>query len=286
MEFPFPDHHIHTRYSRCCHENYDLGNVVHRLSSLNFPYYCVSDHIHWKDDDDWYFPEHVKKAIEIIHSGLQNPIFLGSEITILDLKGTLPNQNKSKDQVNYILIGDHFIPTTKITMDDISGSKKALKNMIENHEFAIKDLLKKVLDMYINAVRLNKPNVLVHPFSTLLRCGFTHIKLLDIFETVCEVCQECQTALEFNRAELNRAYIEKQKPLVETETFLEVSQFYDLIINIIKKFDIKISFGSDAHQLVDIGNLSIAIQTFNRFNFSRDRVLNFLEDERIKPFKL
>lgn len=286
MEFSFPDHHIHTQYSRCCHEKYDLGTIVDKLFSMNFPYFCVSDHIHWKEEDDWYFPEHVKKATKLIQAGLEYPIFLGSEITILDLKGTLPNQNNSKDHVNYIIMGDHFIPTTNITMDDISGSKKILKKMIEKDEFEVNDLIIKIRDMYINAIKLNKPNVLVHPFSTLIRCGFTHHKLLDIFDSICETCQDCQTALELNRAELNRAYLENQKPVSNNDNLINLNEFYDLLIATMKKYDVKISFGSDAHQVVDIGDLSLAIQTFERFNFPKNRVLNFLNDERVKPFKI
>jgi histidinol phosphatase-like PHP family hydrolase len=80
-------------------------------------------------------------------------------------------------------------------------------------------------------------------------------------------------------------FLGNEKVLTKNEELLEFSEFYEQLINTIKKFDVKVSFGSDAHQVVDIGDLSIAVQTFERFNFSRNRVLNFLdEDCHIKKF--
>jgi histidinol phosphatase-like PHP family hydrolase len=288
MVSSYPDHHIHTRYSRCCHEQYDLSTIVSKLSSLDFPYYCVSDHIHWQDNDDVYFPEHIKKATELIKGGLEKPIFLGVEITILDNKGTLPNQPNSKDKINYFLVGDHYIPTVpKITMDDIQGSKKILTQLLKKDNGSLDEIMKYNCDMYCNVMKKHHPTILVHPFSTFLRCGFTHTKLLDFFESVCETSQQCQTAIELNRAELNRCYLSEEKILMKSDELLPLPEFYDNLLQVMKKYDVKISFGSDSHQVVDIGDLSIAINTFERFNFLKNRILNFLsEDSCISRFSI
>ncbi len=271
-----PDHHVHSRYSRCNHETYDLVDIVRQLRSKGAPYYCVSDHIHW-DDDDQYFPQHLKAARSLLKKGLDRPLFLGAEITMIDSDGHLPRQAQSAGKLNYLMAGDHYIPGTDITMDDLLGSKRILLSLVQDQPDELRKILATVKQMYLGCVRNNKPHVLVHPYSTFLRCDFTHTTLLDDWDAVCQACQETQTAIELNLSQVEMCITHPAPPLCEHPDVPSLPEFYRALVRTVAKYDIPYSLGSDAHTISDVGNVSRPWAIAQEYHLSPARLLNFIE---------
>jgi histidinol phosphatase-like PHP family hydrolase len=170
---------------------------------LKLPYICVSDHIHY-DADDGYFTNHLKMKRQLQQEKCSLPIFLGAELTILNAQGDLPKQTASANNLDFTLVGEHFIPGTSITMDHIPESKVFLIQFIQNQPDKLNEIFRIYREMYQNCLRRFHPTVLVHPYSTLIRCDFTHQQLLEDFEAVCAVCQETRTAIELNFFHISR----------------------------------------------------------------------------------
>ncbi len=272
----FPDHHVHSKYSRCNHEDYDLTQIVAHLKKRGAPYYCVSDHIHW-DDDDQYFPHHLKAAQSLVKKGLDRPLFLGAEMTIIDAEGHLPRLAQSAGKLNYFMAGDHYIPGTEITMDDLLGSKRILLALVKDSPSDLQDIFATMKRMYLGCIHGCKPQVLVHPYSTFLRCDFTHAALLEDWEVVCEACQETQTAVELNLSQIEMCLVHPAPPLCEHPDIPTLPKFYENLLRILAKHDLPYSLGSDAHTLPDVGNVTLPWEIVQKFHLSPAKCLNFLD---------
>ncbi len=279
-----PDHHIHSKYSRCNHETYDLFDIVTQLRNRDAPYYCVSDHIHW-DEDDAYFPQHLKVAQTLLQNGLDRPLFLGAEMTIIDTEGHLPLHTQSAGKLSYFMAGDHYIPGTNITMDDLLGSKRHLLGYMNNQPDKIQEIIATVKQMYLGCVRNYKPHVLVHPYSTFVRCDFTHTALLEDWDAVCQVCQETQTAVELNLPEIEMCLIHQSPPLCDHPDVPPLSEFYETLLRTISKYDVPYSLGSDAHTMANIGNVNRPWEIAQKYHLSPAKLLNFMDNAaNIQPY--
>ncbi|HMF30545.1 MAG TPA: hypothetical protein VKK79_03985 [Candidatus Lokiarchaeia archaeon] len=284
MNSPVPDHHIHTWYSRCCPDIYDLRGILMQLGPQNVPYYCVSDHVHW-DDDDAYFSHHLDVARELVAEGLDRPLFLGAELTMTDIHGRLPHLSVAHNHLSYCLVGDHYIPGTKISMDDIKGSQAILQSLLSQPELS--ELFETVTQMYVECVDQNHPQILAHPFSTFLRCQFPHFALLERFEVVCEACQGAGTAIEINNSEIQRHVLHPKPPICNHPDLLEAPEFYRRLIGILKNYDVLFSVGSDAHRFTEIGHIDDAMVEVARAGLPAKRMLNFLDHpEKVHPFAI
>ncbi len=280
-----PDHHIHSSYSRCNHETYDLLDIVRQLRTKEVPYYCVSDHIHW-DDDDQYFPHHLEAAQKLMKTGLERPLFLGAEITIIDRNGNLPRQEQSAGKLSYFMAGDHYIPGTSITMDDLLGSKRILLELVQHQPNELREILGAVKQMYIGCVRNHKPRVLVHPYSTFLRCKFTHATLIEDWDAVCQACQETQTAIELNLSQIEMCLLHPAPPLCDHPDVPPLPEFYRALLRTVAKYDLLYSLGSDAHTLLDVGNVTQPWAIAQEFHLSPKKILNFVDHPiNIRPFE-
>jgi histidinol phosphatase-like PHP family hydrolase len=250
------------------------------LAGKTVPYYCVSDHVHW-DGDDGYFTHHLDVAHELAAEGLDRPLYLGAELTMLDAHGRLPQLAAAAGHLNYFLVGDHYIPGTHISMDDIKSSQGILLKKLQQDKLG--DLFTTVKNMYVECVQTYHPQILDHPFSTFLRCQFPHVALLEDFEAVCEACQDAGTAIEINNSEVFRNILEAKPPLCEHPDLLTTPEFYRSFIRILKNYDVAYSFGSDAHRFKDIGRIGEAWAEAQQAGLPEKRVLNFLENLDMKP---
>ncbi len=280
-----PDHHVHSRYSRCNHETYDLFDIVTQLRTKNAPYYCVSDHIHWNDDDE-YFPHHLKAAQSLLQKGLDRPLYLGAEITMVTRNGRLPRHVLSAGKLSYFLAGDHYIPGTSITMDDLLGSKRILLSLVQNQPDVLRKVLATVKQMYLGCVRNHKPHVLVHPYATFLRCDFTHTTLLEDWDAVCQACQETGTAIELNLSQIELCINHPPSPLCAHPDVPPLPDFYRALLRTVAKYDLQYSLGSDAHTLPDVGNVTQPWAIAQEYHLSPKKLLNFLDHPAdIRPFQ-
>jgi histidinol phosphatase-like PHP family hydrolase len=278
MPLILPDHHIHTKASRCCHELYSLLDVAKRLQDLNYSYICVSDHIHY-DEDDRYFEMHIANATRLIKDGLSVPIFIGGECTIVDLKGRIPNLRNSKGKLGYILLGDHYIPETRINMDDLNLAKDILKCLFQKDKHKLKEIINNNISIYIRGIERYKPQILVHPFSTLLRADFTHIDLIEGFEKVCEMCQNSGTAIELNNVQILDC-LENPKPnIIESPDIPQKPEFYRALMKVALSYDIKFSVGSDAHLLKNVGEISAVRKLIEKLDINKEKILYLCDPE-------
>lgn len=249
-----PDHHIHSKASRCCPEQYTLKEIVFKLRELNAPYACITDHIHYAKDDQYYF-QHMQLAKQLRLSDPQFPIFLGAEMTIQDSSGHLPELDQAKGNVQFTIVGEHFIPNFKITMDDLEGGRTLLKEWIIHDSTKLSKAIRIVKEMYLNCIKLNHPTVLVHPYSTYLRCDYAHSQFLSDFEEVCELSQNMGTAIELNESQRIQCLVQNSPQIVESPDVISKKDFFIGMIRIMKHTGVKYSLGSDSHVLKSVGHI-------------------------------
>jgi len=248
------DHHVHTRFSACCHERYDLHQIAKILDAKGFPYACVLDHVHQGTDGD-FLAEHARVRNDLLAGGYPKPIFIGIEASIVDNGGHLV-LNSVNAAPDYIVCSDHWIPGTLITMDNLQGSAFRVKEMHAKEPQKLQALYKDVASMYVNAIGINKIEILAHPFDTFMRIGNHDKHLLDVFGPVCEACQVRGVAIEINDKSVQRQLFpaKQRKPL--HDDCMQPAAFYTALVKIAMNYDLLFSTGSDAHVVNDIGDLA------------------------------
>lgn len=264
------DNHVHTRYSSCCHEQYDLRDIARIHEDKGFSYTCVSDHIHLATDGA-FLTEHARIRDELVAGGFTLPIFLGIEASIVDFEGHLPLDGLVETP-DYVLCSDHWIGSTGITMDDLPGSARIVKELHDRDPGKLRSLYKNVASMYINAISSNNVDILAHPFDTFMRIENFDKQLLDFFGMVCEICQERGVAIEINNKTIERQLdlFKNAKPL--HEDCLPSEDFYTRLMKIPLKYDILFSTGSDAHVVQDIGMLDNAAKFIERLKIPQRKI--------------
>ncbi len=275
------DHHVHTRYSACCHERYDLREIARAHDRLGFPYSCVSDHVH-SDADGAFVAEHQRVRNDLAAGGFGKPIFIGIEASIMDVGGHL-----ALDSVNgepdYVLCSDHWIGDMGISMDDLQGSARVVKAMHEKDPQALKSLYGDVASMYANAVTRNKVDILAHPFDTFMRIGNFDQHLLDVFGRVCEACQDRRMAIEINNQSVKRQLdlFSRVEPL--HADCLPAPDFYTRLFKVAVGYDLQFSTGSDAHVAKEIGDLNRSRQFIEQLGIPQGRIFSLLDRTSTPP---
>ena len=126
----------------------------------------------------------------------------------------------------------------------------------------------------------------MHPYSTFLRCDFTHTTLLEDWDVVCQSCQETGTAIELNLAQIETCITHPAPPLCEHPDMPPLPEFYRALVCTVAKYDLRYSLGSDAHTLVDVGNVTQPWAIAQDFHLSQKKLLNFRDHPaNIHPFK-
>ena len=168
-------------------------------------------------------------------------------------------------------------------MEDTDKGKEILYGCIQEESEMLDHIVDIVKSMYINVLEKHKPEILVHPFSTLMRCDFTHKSLLDIFDSVCEVCQETGTSIEINKSQIDDSVINPAPVLIDHPDVPPKDVFYDQMIKISQKYDITYSLGSDAHRLRDVGDIKPCVEIIRDYQINPKKVLNLVEEGK-NPF--
>ncbi|MEX2682790.1 MAG: hypothetical protein Q6373_014465 [Candidatus Sigynarchaeota archaeon] len=273
------DHHVHTRYSVCCHERYDLRTIAKAHDRLGFPYSCVSDHVHGSADGA-FVAEHQRVRAELAAGGFSKPVYIGIEASIVDIDGhlALGGVNGKPD---YVLCSDHWIGDTGITMDDLQGSARLVKKLHDVDPRALKSLYNDVARMYVNAITRNKVDILAHPFDTFMRVSNFDPGLIDVFGRVCEACQAKQVAIEINNQSVKRQVdvFSRVQPL--HVDCLPAMEFYARLFKVALGHDVLFSTGSDAHVASDIGDLDRSRKFIEQLGIPQGRIFSL--DNRQEP---
>jgi histidinol phosphatase-like PHP family hydrolase len=266
------DTHVHTRYSACCHENYDLRKIARIHEVKGFSYACVSDHVH-DDNDGAFMTEHARVRNDLLAGGFPLPIFIGIEASIVDIEGHLPLSSVARTP-DYIMCSYHWIPATKITMDDLPSSARIVKAMHDHDPSGLRALYVDVASMYVNAMACNKIDILAHPFDTFMRIENFDQQLLDVFGTVCEACQAHGVAIEINNKAVERQLelFTHNEPL--HDDCLPAAEFYTRLMKIPLDYDVQFSTGSDAHVVHDIGVLDHAASFMESLNIPERKLFS------------
>ncbi len=266
------DHHVHTRYSACCHERYDLREIARAHDRLGFPYSCVSDHVH-SGADGAFVAEHQRVRNDLAAGGFGKPIFIGIEASIMDFGGHL-ELDSVNGEPDYLLCSDHWIGDTGITMDDLPGSAKLVRTMHEDDYGALKAMYNNVATMYVNAITRNKVDILAHPFDTFMRIANFDQYLLDVFGRVCEACQDNRVAIEINNQSVKRQLdlFSRVEPL--HADCLPAPEFYTQLFEIAVGYDVRFSTGSDAHVAKEIGDLNRSRQFIEQLGIPQGRIFS------------
>ncbi len=270
----FNDHHLHTKHSRCCHEDYDLEAVARLLESKGFDYACVTDHVHFQADGR-FVHEHVAMRDQLVKHGFPLWIYIGIEASIIDMDGHLPLDTVGTvgtPLLDFLVAGDHWIPGTSITMDDLPAGRQQLARMHESDSSKLAALYKDIATMYARAVSRNDISVLVHPFDTLLRMTDFDVAILEAFEPVCEACQDRGVAIELNSAAARRYFkvYDKIEPL--HQDCIPPGEFYVALLKVAARYDVTFSACSDAHATRDVGELEDAIKLASLAGIGASRI--------------
>lgn len=270
------DHHVHTRYSACCHERYTLREIARAHDQLGFPYTCVSDHVHGEADGA-FMAEHQRVRGDLAAVGYQKPIYIGIEASIVDLEGhfQLDGVNATPD---YVLCSDHWIGETGITMDDLQGSAKLVKSMHDKDPQGLKALYGNVANIYVNAITRNKVDILAHPFDTFMRIANFDQQLLDVFGRACEACQERRVAIEINNQSVKRLVDLFSRVTPIHEDCMPARDFYTRLFKIAMNFDVQFSTGSDAHVVHEIGDLNHSCRFIDQLGIPQRRIFSIGDD--------
>ncbi|MBN2151555.1 MAG: hypothetical protein JW839_08920 [Candidatus Lokiarchaeota archaeon] len=273
------DHHVHTRYSACCHERYDLREIAMAHDRLGFPYSCVSDHVH-SGRDGGFVAEHQRVRAGLAAGGFEKPVLVGVEASIVDFEGHLP-LGGVEGQPDFVLCSDHWIGDTGITMSDLQGSARRVRAMHDADPHALKALYADVARMYVKAITRHDVDVLAHPFDTFMRASNFDKALLDAFGPVCEACQAAGVAVEVNNQSVKRQMelFSRTRPL--HADCLPAPEFYTRLFKVAAGYDVLFSTGSDAHVARDIGDLRRSRQFIEALGIPERRFLSF--DGRTRP---
>jgi histidinol phosphatase-like PHP family hydrolase len=266
------DHHVHTRYSACCHERYDLREIARAHARLGFSYSCVSDHVHTSTDGA-FVTEHQRVRNDLVAGGYAIPIFIGIEASIVDVDGHLVLDSVD-GKPDYVLCSDHWIADTGVTMDNLERSAKLVKTLHESKPQALKNMYNDVATMYVNAITRNPVDILAHPFDTFMRIANFDQHLLDVFGRVCEACQEKGVAIEINNQAVKRQM--ELFSLVETlhADCLGAPEFYTRLFKTAMEYEVQFSTGSDAHVVKEIGDLTRSRQFIEQLGIPQGRIFS------------
>lgn len=263
------DHHIHTKYSACCRQEYDLADIISIQSKKGMKYMCVSDHIH-EDKDDGGIPEHYKVLRNNPELVQNKKIFIGAELTIRTLEGDVPLLCKErKEKPQFLLGGCHTIPQFNLHMWAINDSINIMREYSENQLLKLFNSYQK---MIIGACRKRNFDVLIHPLEFFIRCDLFDSRILDLFIDIAGTCRKNNIAIELNNASINRCLFPSSKYAPFNRHCIQPANFFREMIAIACNENVLFSPGSDAHHLENIGNLNAVNSILSEFGIKEDQI--------------
>ncbi len=266
---PDTDHHVHSRYSECCHEDYNLENIIKKQTENGLRYICVTDHIHCMEETGG-LAEHFGYLQDNPGIAERNTVFIGAELTIAGNKGNFPlSFLKSGEQPDFLIGGCHSIREYRIGMGDINSARLLLVSMNDNDFLNFTDVHYQMLK---GAVQKGIINILAHPYDLFFRCGIFDSRLLGKFQKIARICRKNDIAVEINNASARRCLSPEGKQKRYNKYSIESADFYMKMIKIAADEGVFFSTGSDAHDEMSIGNMEYAAKVIEKAETDRSQL--------------
>ena len=245
------DHHVHTRYSNCCREDYGLREIIETQIQNGMEYACVTDHIHSSRDTAGLSEHHA--AYQSLPERLKGiPVYIGAELTFSSPEGHVPVDTAALEKTPAFTIGGcHHIPwDSRLTMGDIPGSRAIVAAMNEQSYF---EMLKKHHILLKGAVEKEHIDILAHPYDFFFRLGIFDTRMLDMFHDIVLLCKKHRVAIEINNASAKRCLMEEERGERFNGSCISPKSFYSGLIKMAMDEKVPLSPASDAHAQKDIG---------------------------------
>ena len=265
------DNHVHSVYSECCNENYNLETIINKQAANGMKYACVTDHIHSIDDTGGlagHFsfirtnPEALKKI----------DVFIGAELTFIDDEGNVPLPFLSgAERPDFLIGGCHSVGSCGVSMSDINTAHSRLAAMTDNEFTAFTD---EHLHMLKGAVQKGIINILAHPLDIFFRCRIYDSRLLESFQEIARICRKKDIAVEINNASAERCLSSGGNGDDFNKYSIRPEVFYMKMINIARDEGVIFSTGSDAHTELSIGDMKYAEIAVKKAGIDHSRLLS------------
>ena len=229
------DLHIHTFHSPCGKLEMLLPDIIHTAVQRGITQLGITDHFYPSTDPDIF--DDIRSAAADACSKMENPpeIFFGCEAEVMSPGSTTATPELAA-QLDFVMAAATHFQNKGIT--DLPADRS--DRSIADH----------FLKMFEYAVSLPWVDTIAHPFFVVP--GICPVEVLYLLQDsdllpAIELAKENNIAMEISR----RVFFPGQ---------LEFSvRFYELC----KKVGLKFSIGSDAHALVDVGNMQILRPVIN-----------------------
>jgi putative hydrolase len=230
------DLHVHSNYT---HGEGKIQEIVDRGIFRKLDFLAITEHV--RSDSSWF--ESYFSEIQSFKGKAGVKLFSGIESKVLDFNGTLDATRRMETAVDLVVASVHRLPS----IHDMSGDYKN-----ENLTGKKVDLS----EIYLKALEgvASNPDVDIvgHPFHL-----FKSMNLGDV-------------SLERKKA-LARAFSRAGKA-VELNSFYKVPDLE--FVKICVREGIKLTMGSDAHTLKQVGDVSWSIRRFREADCSKDDLLS------------
>ncbi|HMF29907.1 MAG TPA: hypothetical protein VKK79_00725 [Candidatus Lokiarchaeia archaeon] len=260
------DWHIHTRYSSCCKEDYGVAEVWDAAEQAGLAGAGLSDHSNYPS----FNANFVRSQREdIMNFGFQDNVRVGLEISIIDRKGKLGVNPKILGLLDFVMIAEHLHIARPFS--EFSNVKKKILKWVESGDnVKVQDLEQRTLELMCAGMQVNNGvTILAHPWRFFLSRRIYDPLLLDLTPRLCEVAQDRGVAIEMPGTHLGI--------LTDREQNLPFWDFVREFWRLVSRYDVRISFGSDAHRLDKIGHFENLTSALNEFGLSPRRLLTLAD---------
>nr|MDO8108947.1 hypothetical protein [Candidatus Sigynarchaeota archaeon] len=246
----FFDHHVHTGYSRCVKTPYAIKAALERALQRGYVEGIgITNHVHFNSPEQ----EHLVKSraeIDALNRKLKAPrVLLGAEVDVDHPTGKFVLTKISQGLVDYVIAGPHNLPHQSLAMDGM-----------DKEEFA--EYFGTLEEIIVNSFSKNPVDIWVHPFLQEIEIGgeFFSEYIFAMLPRILTVLKECDIAMEisatFHRDKMDTVKIFKQGQ--HDEPWLQVIRITNKIYKAaLDHGGINFSFGSDAHELEDAGDIGM-----------------------------
>ncbi|MHA1341262.1 MAG: PHP domain-containing protein [Promethearchaeota archaeon] len=267
-EMRFFDLHVHTKYSSCCKQDYNLIDAYYKARDRGYAGIGISDHCNYKSYRKPAFFLREQKDL-INKNKLNDKILLGLEISIINHKGDLGVNLEYLKMLDFYIISEHCHLSKPFS--EFFRIKNKFKNWIQNYGSKKIEKIHGFIDymgeLMINAIKRNPKTILAHIWRFIRNRGFYTSYTYSLTEKIMESLQENEVALEIHSSMAHLLMLSKQESeeIYEKitnnvhfslkEDIIPPKEYIEEIFKISKKYDIFYSFGSDAHRIEDIGKI-------------------------------
>jgi histidinol phosphatase-like PHP family hydrolase len=256
------DYHTHNGFYRGSNEVWTIKQGWHVAKLNNISILGISPKLESKEQE---FISFLRREL----NQLKNPnILLGLEVDCRDPNGTLFLKKENYKLLDYVMAGPHNQPTQSLTLPDLE-------------EADYREYFDELRNILMNSLGKNKVDIWVHPFLQELELFgdkfWTYLE--PIYLELLDLCQEKDITIE-----INANYFRKKTPPQETQSNWKSAQAYfmekifilrSMFMTAFKEYDITFSFGSDSHQLENVGNIEECIAFSDEIGIPDNRIRLF-----------